>query len=207
MNGQIERIILGRCICRRLDINWLSRWRRGDELACQSRDAGDTGLISGWGRSEVGSGNPLQCSCLENSMDRGAWQATVQGAQECRLRLSSHTHDRRLVLGFSALFSLFTPQRTSFSFVSGRSWDHNAKFLPEEVLFSGKSVSSVLIYTLLFSTFSPQDFMGKEIQNQIYTSIVHCQHSHISKHSRDETKRLTKTYFLWKGKNEGGYVL
>ena len=42
--------------------------------------AGDAGLIPGSGRSPgEGNGNPLQCSCLENSMDRGAWQATVQG--------------------------------------------------------------------------------------------------------------------------------
>jgi len=40
--------------------------------------AGDTGSIPGLGRSPGGgSGNPLQCSCLENSMDRGAWQATI----------------------------------------------------------------------------------------------------------------------------------
>ena len=37
----------------------------------------------GWEESpEVGNGNPLQCSWLENSMDRGAWQATVHGAAE-----------------------------------------------------------------------------------------------------------------------------
>ena len=42
--------------------------------------AGDLGLIPGFGRSpEEGTGNPLQYSCLENSMDRGAWQATVHG--------------------------------------------------------------------------------------------------------------------------------
>ena len=40
--------------------------------------AGDTGSISGLGRSPGGGpGNPLQYSCLENSMDREAWQATV----------------------------------------------------------------------------------------------------------------------------------
>ena len=40
-------------------------------------NAGDTGLIPGLGRSPgEGSGNPLQYSCLENSMDRGAWRAT-----------------------------------------------------------------------------------------------------------------------------------
>ena len=37
-------------------------------------DVGETGLIPGWGRSPGGGhGNPLQYSCLENSMDRGTW--------------------------------------------------------------------------------------------------------------------------------------
>ena len=40
---------------------------------------GDMGLITGSGRSaEEGNGNPLQCICLGNPMDRGAWQATDQ---------------------------------------------------------------------------------------------------------------------------------
>ena len=43
-------------------------------------NAGDLGSIPGSGRSPgEGNGNPLQYSCLENSMDRGAWQATVHG--------------------------------------------------------------------------------------------------------------------------------
>ena len=47
------------------------------EFAC---NAGDPGLIPGLGRSPgEGNGNPFQCSCLENLMDRGAWQATVHG--------------------------------------------------------------------------------------------------------------------------------
>ena len=51
---------------------WLSK-----ESACV---AGDEGLIPGWGRSPgEGDGNPLQCSCLENPMDSGAWKATVHG--------------------------------------------------------------------------------------------------------------------------------
>ena len=41
---------------------------------------GDVGLIPELGRSPGGgNGNPLQYSCMENSMDRGAWQATVHG--------------------------------------------------------------------------------------------------------------------------------
>ena len=49
----------------------------GKESAC---NAGDPDLIPGLGRSPgEGHGNPLQYSCLENPMDRGAWQATVRG--------------------------------------------------------------------------------------------------------------------------------
>ena len=52
----------------------------GKESAC---NAGDLGLISGSGRSPgEGNGSPLQYSCLENSMDRGAWWATVHEVAE-----------------------------------------------------------------------------------------------------------------------------
>ena len=43
-------------------------------------NAGDLGFKPGSGRSSgEGNGNPLQCSCLENPMDRGGWWATVHG--------------------------------------------------------------------------------------------------------------------------------
>ena len=49
-----------------------------------------SGLIPG--RSPgVGNDNPLQYSCLLNSMDRGAWQATVQGVTKTQTQLSMHT--------------------------------------------------------------------------------------------------------------------
>ena len=49
----------------------------GKESAC---NVGDLGSIPGLGRSpREGNGNPLQYSCLENLMDRGAWRATVHG--------------------------------------------------------------------------------------------------------------------------------
>ena len=45
-------------------------------------------LILGLGRSSGrGHGNPLQYSCLEDSMERGAWQATVQGVAKSQTRL------------------------------------------------------------------------------------------------------------------------
>ena len=44
-------------------------------------DARDVGLIPGSGRSPgVGNGNPFQYSCLENLMDKTAWEVTVHGA-------------------------------------------------------------------------------------------------------------------------------
>ena len=55
-------------------------WLSSEESASQPANTGDMGSIPGSGRSpEEGSGNPLQYSCLENPMDRGAWQATVHG--------------------------------------------------------------------------------------------------------------------------------
>ena len=46
-------------------------------------NVGDVGLIPGLGRFPGGGhGNPLQYSCLENPMDRGAWQATVHVVAE-----------------------------------------------------------------------------------------------------------------------------
>ena len=46
----------------------------------------------GWEDSlEGGHGNPLQCSCLENAMDRGPWWAAVQGVAKSRTRLSDFT--------------------------------------------------------------------------------------------------------------------
>ena len=54
----------------------------GKESAC---NAGDLGSIPGLGRSPgEGNGNPLQYFCLGNSMDRGAWWATVHGVAKSR---------------------------------------------------------------------------------------------------------------------------
>ena len=52
-------------------------------------DAGDPGSIPELGRSPgEGNGNQLQFSCLKNSMDRGAWQATVHGVTKSPTQLS-----------------------------------------------------------------------------------------------------------------------
>ena len=55
------------------------------ETACS---VGDPGSILVLGRSPGGGhGDPLQSSCLENPMDRGAWRATVQGVTKSQTRL------------------------------------------------------------------------------------------------------------------------
>ena len=61
----------------------------GKESACNAGDAGGVGLIPGLGGSPgEGNGNPLQYSCLENSMDRGAWRAIVHGVAKSQTLLT-----------------------------------------------------------------------------------------------------------------------
>ena len=68
-----------------------------------SEDIRDAGLIPGSGRSSGGGhGTPLQCSCLENPTDRGAWRAAVYGVTESQTRLkwlSTHARTQRAVCG------------------------------------------------------------------------------------------------------------
>jgi len=57
-------------------------------LPANVRDVRDEGSIPGLGRSHGGGrGNPLQYSCLENPLDRGAWWATVHGVTNSGTRL------------------------------------------------------------------------------------------------------------------------
>ena len=59
----------------------------GKESAC---NAGDPGSIPESGRSPgEGNLNPLQCSCLENPIDRGAWQATVHEVARVKCNLAT----------------------------------------------------------------------------------------------------------------------
>ena len=60
----------------------------GKESAFKAGDAGDMGSIPGLGRFPGGGhSNPLQYSCLENPMDRGAWQAIVHRVTKSQTRL------------------------------------------------------------------------------------------------------------------------
>ena len=64
----------------------------GSDGKASAYNAGDLGSIPGLGRSPgEGNGNPLQDYCLENPMDREAWQATVHGITKNRTQLSDFT--------------------------------------------------------------------------------------------------------------------
>ena len=61
-----------------------------------ARSVGDLGLIRVSGRSPgEGYGNPFQYSCLENPIDRGAWQAIVHGITKSRTQLSMHPRGKK----------------------------------------------------------------------------------------------------------------
>ena len=64
----------------------------GSDSKASAYNAGDLVSIPGWGRPPgEGDGTPLQYSCLENPMDRRAWQATVHGVAKSRTQLSDFT--------------------------------------------------------------------------------------------------------------------
>ena len=80
----------------------------GSEVKASACNAGDLDSIPGSGRSPgEGNGNPLQYSCLENPMDRGAWWATVHRVTKSRTRLSNFTHS--LCVYVSVPISQFIP--------------------------------------------------------------------------------------------------
>ena len=67
-------------------------------LPATAGDAEDSALILGLERSLGGeNGNPPQCSCLGNSMNRGVWQATLHRVTKSQARLSTHTHRQKTV--------------------------------------------------------------------------------------------------------------
>ena len=76
------------------------------KVPANARNAGDTDLIPGSGRSpEIGHGDPCQYSCLENPMDRGAWWAMVRqrGKESDTIEATStHIHVYIQLIHFAA---------------------------------------------------------------------------------------------------------
>ena len=87
---------------------------------------GDQGSVPGSGRSHgKGNGYPLQYSCLENSMDRGAWRPTVHGVAKSRAHITERlTPDRAQVKLTGAWFVVGLEIQGSTTALSTRTFSH-----------------------------------------------------------------------------------
>ena len=85
---------------------WWRRWWHPTPVLLPGKSHGRRSLVgcNAWGREESdmtesigeGNGNPLQCSCLENPRDRGAWWAAVYGVAQSWTRLKRHRSSSRM---------------------------------------------------------------------------------------------------------------
>ena len=80
----------------------------GKTLPASAGDAGEASSIPGSGRSlGEGNDNPLQYSCLENPMDRGAWQVAVNQCTKNQTCLRMHAMGMKLYIIMVSIFCLF----------------------------------------------------------------------------------------------------
>ena len=86
INSLVLRIFYGPTL---ISIGPYINFPGGSDSKESTCNAGDLGLIPQLGRSPERHGNPIQYSCLENPMDRGAWWATVHGVTKSQTRLSN----------------------------------------------------------------------------------------------------------------------
>ena len=124
-----------------------------------SADAGDSrdpGLIPRSGRSpKVGNGTPLQSSCLENSMGRGAWQAMVHGAARSPTWLSNWAHVTCHVTVATPSFRLLRPRCSESSYSCLTSSVHSGSdlfSLPPLLSPRTKPLSFPVLFSLSFLT-------------------------------------------------------
>ena len=108
--------------CRVLhNIKHVGGFPSGSDGKASARNVGDPGSIPGSGRSPgEGNGNPLQYSCLENSMDGGALWATVHGVAKSRTRLIEFTslHFTSLCIIGSSFIHLIRTDSNVFFFLN-----------------------------------------------------------------------------------------
>ena len=161
------------------------------EYTHNTQDPGDTALIPGLGRSPGGgNGNPFQYSCLENSMDRGTWWATVYGVAQSQTWFSTFWFSSIQSLSLVQLFTtswtaatrlpcpLPTPGACSNSCPSSQ-WYHPA------ILFSFVPLSSCLQSFPASGSFQLSQFSHQlaKLSLQIVTEAVKLQYSSTSDHS------------------------
>ena len=108
---------------------WLSWWRI--RLQCRRPSPGDKGSIPGSGRSPgEWNGNPLQYSCLENPMDRGAWWATVHGVARIKHDLVTKPRKSKTVFNFyiNRLFTYLTYDLIHLLVFAGENQENPLKY-------------------------------------------------------------------------------
>ena len=94
-------------------------WFSGKGTTCQCRDVGDPGSVPGSERSPgEENGNPLQYSCFENFMGRGAWWATVHGIAESDTTECTYTQDICESLILRKCMEVFKSLRATHIFVA-----------------------------------------------------------------------------------------
>ena len=102
------------------------------------------GSIPGLGRSGEGNSNPLQYSCLENPMDRGAWQATVHGVAKSQTQLSTHALEEKLNSLSSVLSDLISGSPPPRSLASSLFCNHTKGTPPQGLCSAAASTWNVL---------------------------------------------------------------
>ena len=95
--------------------------KKKKNLSVNARDTGGTGSVPGLRRSPRGGhGNPLQYTCVENPMDRGAWWATVYKVAESDMTEQLNRHSPELELGFLERRGIIQSERVCCCFGSAQ---------------------------------------------------------------------------------------
>ena len=139
-------------------------------LPTSAGDIGDSSLIPGLGRSPGGgNGNPLQYSCLEKSMDRGAWWAATYGVTKSWTWLNMYRHTHSVFsLGIITYPSNFTLKNAS----SLKASPGTITFIPTifTLLFVSKFITILvnLLFNALPSSFFPRHCVSSYSTNPVF---------------------------------------
>ena len=125
-------------------------------MLANAGDSRDPGFIPRSGRSpKVGNGTPLQYSCLEKSMGRGAWQAVVHGAAKSPTQLSDWAHVIHHATVVTLSFCLLRPRcsESSYSCLTSSVHSISDEFsLPPLLSPRTKPLSFPVLFSLSFLT-------------------------------------------------------
>ena len=107
----------------------------GKESSCNIGDTGDAGSTPGWKIPWRGNGHPLQYTCLENSMDRGAWQTPWGLKSRTQLNYWTHTqtHLHTYYVPVTVVSTLYTSPNWVLTTTLTDSYNYSIHFPEEEV--------------------------------------------------------------------------